>query len=482
MRRLPPVSATIIVSLLLRLLFASALGYGVDEGYAVAVARPFSLSYFDHPPLHFWIAGVMTWLSDGTSPLIVRLPFLGAFCVTLWTIADLTRRYFGESAARAATVLLASSGVLGVTSASWVLPDGPLLCASAMAVWALSRVIIPANEPAPAELRKWWLWSGVAFAAAMLSKYHAVLILGGASLFVLLDAQARRQLRTPWPWLALLIAVAGLIPTLGWNAQHDWISFRFQGARAQANAWSIAPFVEMALGQLAWLFPWIVVPLLLAIRRFRGASPVEERARWLLLSTAAFPILIFSLIPLGGARGLPHWTAPGWLFVFPLAGAWVASRRSAEIVRSHWLAGGTTASAILLLLVVMHVKTDRIDAYLSSRAREQDPTRDAVSWTPALDNAAVYFARSWIQAGQVGVAVGVPARLQCLCADPHHIAFRESSPLARGERGLLVERVRERASEPATVTLGGDSLRITLRDTVRLARGVRVVRYEVTRR
>ena len=48
---------------MLRFLVAASTGLGVDESYAVAVARQYSLSYFDHPPLHFWIAGTMAKLA-----------------------------------------------------------------------------------------------------------------------------------------------------------------------------------------------------------------------------------------------------------------------------------------------------------------------------------------------------------------------------------------------------------------------------------
>jgi hypothetical protein len=45
------------VGLLLRLLLAASIGLAVDESYAVTAARDWSLSYFDHPPLSFWLAG-----------------------------------------------------------------------------------------------------------------------------------------------------------------------------------------------------------------------------------------------------------------------------------------------------------------------------------------------------------------------------------------------------------------------------------------
>ena len=39
-----------------RIVFAFTLGLGIDESYTVAISRRLSLSYFDHPPLHLWIA------------------------------------------------------------------------------------------------------------------------------------------------------------------------------------------------------------------------------------------------------------------------------------------------------------------------------------------------------------------------------------------------------------------------------------------
>src|ERR1700761_7142734 len=39
-----------------RIVFAFTFGLGIDESYTVAISRGLSLSYFDHPPLHVWLA------------------------------------------------------------------------------------------------------------------------------------------------------------------------------------------------------------------------------------------------------------------------------------------------------------------------------------------------------------------------------------------------------------------------------------------
>ena len=53
------VLALIVVTLIGRLILALTVGLGVDESYQVSVSRPLSLSYFEHPPLAFWIPGVI---------------------------------------------------------------------------------------------------------------------------------------------------------------------------------------------------------------------------------------------------------------------------------------------------------------------------------------------------------------------------------------------------------------------------------------
>ena len=83
----------IIAFTVLRILFAMLLGFGVDESYTLGQARRLALSYFDHPPLHLWLAHV-SMLVFGTT-WAVRLPFILMFAGTSWLMFRLTERLFG---------------------------------------------------------------------------------------------------------------------------------------------------------------------------------------------------------------------------------------------------------------------------------------------------------------------------------------------------------------------------------------------------
>jgi hypothetical protein len=68
------VLSIIAVTGLIRLALASVLGLSVDESYTVAISRHAALSYFDHPPLHTWLAGAWARFLASEQPLLLHLP------------------------------------------------------------------------------------------------------------------------------------------------------------------------------------------------------------------------------------------------------------------------------------------------------------------------------------------------------------------------------------------------------------------------
>src|SRR5215469_368840 len=79
-----------------RLVFAFSIGLGIDESYTLAISRRLSLSYFDHPPLHQWIAHFVA-LAVGEN-VVARIPFIAMFFATGWIFYLLTTELFGPRA------------------------------------------------------------------------------------------------------------------------------------------------------------------------------------------------------------------------------------------------------------------------------------------------------------------------------------------------------------------------------------------------
>src|SRR5271169_1006926 len=191
------VAVLIFATFLARSLLASALGLGIDESYMVAAGRKLQLSYYDHPPISWWMAWGIAHLSGSESAIVVRLPFIALFALTTFLMYRVTSALFDPEAGLWAAVVLNLAPVLGITAGTWVLPDGPLLAALLGTVVCL----IPALRSDGGTAWGWWLATGVCAGLALCSKYSALLTLAGAVAFLATEPASRRWLMRPHPYI-----------------------------------------------------------------------------------------------------------------------------------------------------------------------------------------------------------------------------------------------------------------------------------------
>ncbi len=437
---------------MLRFLLAESTGLGVDESYAVAVARQFSLSYFDHPPLHFWLAGAMAKLAHSESGEVVRFPFVVCFAITTWLIYRLAAKFFGEHAGALAALLLNVSAVFSVTTGGWVLPDGPLMMLMLMSFTVIADILFPSAERVlrgPDVMR--WIVAGLFAGLAMLSKYHGVFVLAGTFLFLLTSAPHRRWLATAGPYLGAIVACAMFAPVILWNREHSWVSFAFQGGRAAGRGGIHLDTMLASLGgQAAYVLPWIWVPLVVVMWNALRGGP-RDAARWFLLCAGVGPVAAFTLIALRGDAGLPHWEAPGYLMLFPVLGAAAAARiERGDALARRWVRWSIWSFIVLVAILATQTATGWMERVIPSAFAKGDPTIDAVDWRelrPALDaegmlaHGEFLAAPSWIQAGKAALGTGPDIPIVCLCADPHHFFYVTDDRTLLGRDAVFVKRI-----------------------------------------
>ena len=413
------VAVLIVATFFARLMFAWTLGLGIDESYMVAAGRKVQLSYFDHPPIAWWIAWAVAHLTGSEGPVVLRLPFIALFAATTFLMYRLTSALFSREAGLWAAVVLNLAPVFGISSASWVLPDGPLFAGLLGAACCLV-VALPSNGRAA---WGWWLGSGVCAGLALGSKYSAALTIVGAAGFLLTEPGSRRWLARPHPYAAGLVATVIFLPVLIWNAENGWVSFLFQGGRAAGWLHSFGP-IETLGGAAAFLLPWIWTPLLvcgfLALRD--GPSDPE---RWLPVCLAAPPLVAFTAASLWG-NVLFHWASPGYLMLVPLLGDAVARHwRSSRAVRIG-LAGTTGFVVLGSALFASEVKFNWLPAIIGDFRLGKDPSLDMIDWISLRDELAerglldqprlVVATLRWSDAGKIDYALG--GRLPVICLGP----------------------------------------------------------------
>jgi len=433
---------------LLRLLICTLVGLGTNEAYAIASGRFLSLSYFDHPPLHFWLAHLSAELFGDTRK--ARIPFIVIGAGTSWLMFCLARRLFGERAGVWATLALNLSIFFSLLSGNWILPDGPLN----FFLLATALVLAPLTDAGELSLPRWIL-AGLLLGLAVLSKYHAIIFAAGFFGYLIASARGRALLRAPGPWLAALVALAVFSPVLLWNHAHDWASFRFQGARASvARHLGIGPFLSLLAAQLAILSPWVAWPLLRSIGpAWRRGSEQSRFLLWLGLPTASF----FSLAPLWSDGGMVHWAMPGWLMLMPLAGKYLADGTKTSRWPYRWAQVSVMTFLVFIVLACAEIQTGWLGQEFPRLFRKGEPTADWVEWWPLAQlqglgdpaGAAKTFviAFDWRDAAKIDQVLGDRMPVVVASDDPRNFAFAADTPALQGRSALIVARPAKIQSE-----------------------------------
>jgi 4-amino-4-deoxy-L-arabinose transferase-like glycosyltransferase len=279
--------------LVARLVVAAQFPLLADETYYWMWSRQLATGYFDHPPIIAWIIALGTTLV-GDTPVGVRFVPIILGSITGAVLIDAARSLAGPRAALQAALLIT---LLPLAGAGYVLatPDAPLLAGIALTWWALVHALHPTTTGT--RRLAWWSAAGVAIGVAMASKFTGVLVPASLAIACILLPRHRRILATPGPYLSVLVASIVMLPVLWWNAQHDWVTFRFQlehglGTPPDASLGATLGRVgELIGGQLG--LTGVIIGVLFFVAAWRAIRARVDGPTQLLAASAALCVLFF---------------------------------------------------------------------------------------------------------------------------------------------------------------------------------------------
>ena len=207
---------------ILRLILAATVPLTPDETYYFLWSQHLQAGYYDAPSM------VSLWMRLGTlllgnDPLGIRL--LGPLSAALGTLllTDAGERMFPHrQAGLMAGAMLNATLMVGAGSIIMT-PDTPLIFFWTAGIAAFARLLEHENK-------HWWLAVGVAAGLALYSKYTAALFIAAAFIWMITDATGRARLRTPWPWAAILVALADLRAE-SVVERHPWLGQLFEAGQ-----------------------------------------------------------------------------------------------------------------------------------------------------------------------------------------------------------------------------------------------------------
>lgn len=427
----------------LRWLAAQGTGFADAEAlYAVYALHP-QPAYLDHPGL---VGEVMRWLGRGGAPS-PEVAHAAANALALVTAALAGAAAHAAGAARerawltAGLVALVPQVLLGL----WAL--GPDALLAPLWLGALASALAAARrDPRSLGALSFTVASGALVGLATLAKLPGAL-LGLGLLTASLTAPLRARWRTPAPWAALGVALVLVAPLVTWEQRLGWPMLRHRLIATQASAgFSLRNLGALIGGQLLYVGPPALYVAFHALARARRAAP--DAARALLFGAVIVPAVPLALLCLWSRVSEPHWVAPAFLALGPLAAVYGASPRALRVTAGL----GVT----LALATLAWVKTDLPQRWLGKAYRPRyDLANDLHAWKPGAQlvqsatrhagtewgGAPVLVGPHWTVCARLALAVAEAPELagvQVGCAGPVPDDFGSWLPPSRWERAPVL--------------------------------------------
>lgn len=331
------VAAVTVVPVVSLALTATGYGYHRDELYFRVLGRHLAWGYVDEPPLTPLLGRASTALF-GDNLVALRIPAIVCVAAAMVITALITRELGGGTAAQ----VLTSAGLGGTT----VLLAGHTLATATvdLVVWTL--VILFACRALLRGEPRWWLAAGLAVGLGFYNKQLVALLLIGLAVGLLISGP-RRELRSPWLWAGVAVAVLVAAPNIVYQITHHWPQLKMSHAIARDKGHDDrVNFLPVQLGLLGLPAAaiWIV-----------GLVRVLREERWRPVRALGWAYLAASLITLV-TGGQPYY--PLGLLVFLYAAGSVVVARWATGKRARWVwpavavAVSTAMSCVLALPLI----------------------------------------------------------------------------------------------------------------------------------
>ena len=179
--------------------------------------------------------------------------------------------------------------------------DVPLLFFWAVALLAYGKLLERPDK-------KWTVLLGVAIGLGLLSKYAMIYFIPGMLLAALISSPARNLLKTPAPWIAIVIAAIVVAPNIAWNLQNGLTTFHHTGGLVLDQKFRVngASLLEFVGSQFAVFGPVVFATMIVATLRFRSAMLAQQDR--VMVAFFITPLILLTLVSIF-AKAYANWAS-----------------------------------------------------------------------------------------------------------------------------------------------------------------------------
>lgn len=316
-------------------------GYFRDELYYVACSKRLAAGYVDQPPLSLFVmAAVRAILGESVFAIRLLPAVLSGVSVALTGL--LSRRLGGGRTA----IVLAS---LAFICSPQMLGYHTYFSMNSLDVmfWLLAvHALLGAAGRGGAGR---WLLLGLVLGLGLLNKTSVLWLCAGIAATVFLSEPLRRQLKTPGPYAAVVLALALFAPFVVWNAQHGWPHVEFM-RNAAGEKYASLTRARFLVDQFMAMNP---VTYLLSIPGLLWCMAGKEGRRWRLIGVTFLTVFV---ILLANAHTKAEYMTAAYPMLFACGGVAVESLRRPWRGAAAWtLAGLLVVSGAILAPFAMPI-------------------------------------------------------------------------------------------------------------------------------
>ncbi len=344
--------ALLIITTLLRLVYALSMPLTGDEAYFWEWARHPALSYYDHPPLAGWIL-VLTTSIFGSTAAGIRIAAVIAMTGIILIIRQTSREISGSLKKANLTGLLAMGVPFLAAAGILFSTDTPLVFAGALGGYLFYRAVERGSARA-------WLGLGLCMGAAIMSKFLGASLLAASFGYLMISPRHRQHLRTPGPYKALLVAVISFLPALYWNASNKWATFVFNfSARHKTPGLTLTHTADYLAGQAIAMSPLVLIFAIASLFLYFPSRPNRNDAMDIPAFFAFIPLFGFLIISFTTRVGA-HWPGVGYPMLVVAVSGCLLSKGKAGIrfVSTTGIAWFTTFALLSIPLAVKYLPQD----------------------------------------------------------------------------------------------------------------------------
>ncbi len=386
------------VTIIAKIVLSYFLELGNDEVYYYTYAVQPDWNHFDHPGMVGWMMRLTSLNLHWVSTLSMRLGSIicaGLASLVIFKTGTIIKdEKAGYIAAWMYTLSIYTSLIAGL----FVLPDSPQLLFFTLSIyWMTKWVIQPSSFTT-----KHWLLLGVYIGLATLSKVHGLYLWVGFGAFILFHQI--KTLQNTRVYLSILITLLCIVPIVYWNFQNDFITYRYHSQRVMHTGLLLDSFLQQIVGEIIYQNPLVYLAAIIALLNVKkikvllsahnqiitqsDSKEATSRAQTInLLMWLSLPLIFtFWTISLFNPT-LPHWTGPGFIGLFIIAGVYWSQRlennqdssiRSMPLILKGAL--GLLGASILGFLLLVYTFPRQLGSTKMENLGEYNPINDVTGW------------------------------------------------------------------------------------------------------